>query len=250
MEVNLVLSGGGARGIAHLGIIKALTTIGIRIKAISGVSTGAVAGALIAAGYSPDDALKIFVENKLMYQIRPGFNAGLFRLTKWEEILKKCIPANSFEALNIPLTINATDIGECKTVYFSSGELILPLLASCSIPGVFEPIIFRKRQYVDGGVLNNLPVEPFKKEKAKLIASHVNPIAIEKKITSASQILERSVHLSLRDETEARKKHAHLVLEPEELAKFQVFDLSEAKDIFQIGYFYTMSRKKEIKKIF
>ena len=244
-----MLSGGGARGLAHLGIIKALFAIGIKVEKISGVSTGAVAGAFIAAGFSPEDALKIFVENKLMHQIRPGFNAGIFSIKKWEKILLNCFPTNSFEALTIPLIINATDINACKTDYFSSGELVLPLMASCSIPGIFEPILFNESQYIDGGVLNNLPVEPFLMEDRKIIASHVNPIAIEKGINSAAKILERSVHLSLRDETNSRKKCAHILLEPEELTKFQIFDLEDAEEIFEIGYFYTMARRKELEKL-
>ena len=249
MSINLVLSGGGARGLAHLGIIKALLAIGIKIEKISGVSTGAVTGAFIAAGYSPEEALKIFVENKLMYQIRRGHNAGFFSIRNWEKILLKCFPANSFEDLNIPLVINATDINECKTVYFSSGELVRPLMASCSIPGIFEPVIINHTQFIDGGVLNNLPVDPFFDDDRKIVASHVNPITFEKSIDSAAGILERSVHLSLRDETNARKRRAHLLIEPEELSRFGIFDLNDSDEIFKIGYFSTIARRKEIENL-
>ncbi len=249
MNVNLVLSGGGARGLAHLGIIKAIQETGITIQKISGVSTGAVLGAFIAAGYPPEDVLEIFIENKLMYQIRPVFNGGLFRLTKWEKILLKSFPANSFEALKLPLTINATDINECKTVYFSSGELVLPLLASCSIPGVFEPIVINERQFLDGGVLNNLPVEPFLNDKVKIIASHANPLNFKENIDSVFTIFERSVQLSLRDNTDRRKALAHLIMEPDELTKFQLFDLDIAQEIFDAGYKYAISRRSELEKL-
>ena len=249
MEINLVLSGGGARGLAHLGIIKAIRENGILIKRISGVSTGAVVGAFTAAGFSPEETLKIFMENKLMYQIRPVFNAGLFGLNKWEKILMKYFPGNSFEELSIPLTVIATDINNCESVYFSSGELVKPLLASCSIPGFFEPVLLNQRQLVDGGVLNNLPVEPFLRETEKIVALHVNPIVHESEIDSALKIFERSVQLSIRENTDNRKKLAHLNLEPEALYPFQLFDLKDAEEIFNIGYAYAKGCQKEFEKL-
>ncbi len=249
MDINLVLSGGGARGLAHLGIIKALKETGFVISKISGVSTGAVVGAFIAAGYSPEDTLKIFMENNLMYKIRPVFNAGIFKLNKWEEILMKHFPKNSFEDLSIPLTINATDINECKTVYFSTGELITPLLASCSLPGFFEPIVINNRQYVDGGVLNNLPVDPFINDSKKIIAINANPLILEEKIESAFKVFERSVQLSIRESTNQSKKLAHFTLEPEELSRYQIFDLSDGEAIFKVGYDYAISKRNELEKL-
>jgi len=249
MSINLVLSGGGARGLAHLGIMKALMELGIKVSAISGTSTGAVVGAFIAAGYEPEDILKIFIENKLMYQIRPVLNGGLFRLKKWEKILLKSFPDNSFDKLNLPLTINATDINECVSVYFSSGELVLPLLASCSVPGFFEPIIINHRQLLDGGVLNNLPVEPFIDKGLKILASHANPLTFIENIDSVFMIFERSVQLSLRDNTTKRKKLAHIVLEPDGLTNFHLFDLDKAAEIFDVGYKYAIARRAELEQL-
>jgi len=249
MDINLVLSGGGARGLAHLGMIKVIRESGFNIRKISGVSTGSVVGAFIAAGFSPEETLKVFVENNLMYQIRPVFNGGIFRLTKWEKILMESFPKNTFESLAIPLTVNVTDINECKTVFINSGPLIRPLLASCSIPGIFEPIVLGDRQCVDGGVLNNLPVEPFQGDSNKIIALHVNPLIFENEIDSAFIIFERSVQLSIRDNTNERKKLAHIVLEPPGLSRFQIFDLNEAKAIFNIGYEYAKSRVMDIENI-
>jgi NTE family protein len=247
MGINLVLSGGGARGLAHLGIIKVLLEEGITINKISGVSSGAVIGAFISAGYKPEEVLKIFIENKLLYKLRPVFNAGIFRITKWQKILSDAFPRNSFEDLKIPLIINATDINECKNVYFSKGDLVAPLLASCSVPGIFEPIVINGHQFVDGGVLNILPVEPFLNDAEKIIASHVNPLGFEMHIHSSLRMLERSIFLSKQEQINEKKKLVHFFLEPNELARFQLFSLDHAKEIFEIGYQYASLRRTELK---
>lgn len=249
MNINLVLSGGGARGLAHLGIIKVLQETGFVIQHISGVSSGAVVSAFICAGFSPEETLKVFMENNLMYRIRPVFNAGIFKLSKWEEILLKHFPKNTFESLGIPLTVNATDINECKEAYFSSGELVTPLLASCSLPGIFEPIVINNRQYVDGGILNNLPVEPFLSGPNKTIALNVNPLTAEESIDSAFKIFDRSFQLALRDKTNQNKKKAHLVIEPDALSKYQIFDLGEGEDIFKVGYDHASSLRKDLESL-
>lgn len=236
MSINLVLSGGGARGLAHLGIIKVLYERGIAIKQISGASSGAVIGAFIAAGYKPDEVLKIFIENRLMYQLRPAFNGGLFRMNKWEELLLKYFPLNTFESLLIPLTINATNINSGKTIYFSSGNLATPLLASCSVPGFFEPIIINGSQHVDGGVLNNLPVDPFIHLQEAIIASHVNPLGFSEQLDSVFKVVERSVMMAIRGKIESNMSHINLFIEPAELSRYPVFDFDNAEKIFRIGY--------------
>ncbi len=249
MKINLVLSGGGARGLAHLGIIKVLKETGFIIQHISGVSSGAVVSAFICAGFSPEETLKVFMENNLMYKIRPVFNSGIFKLNKWEEILLKHFPKNTFESLAIPLTVNATDINECKEAYFSSGELVTPLLASCSLPGIFEPIVINNKQYVDGGILNNLPVEPFLSGSNKIIALNVNPLIAEESIDSAFKIFDRSFQLSLREKTNQNKKKGHFIIEPDALSKYQIFDLDEGEAIFKIGYDHAASQRKELESL-
>ncbi len=249
MSINLVLSGGGIRGLAHLGLIKLLNECRIPIAQISGVSSGGVMGALTGAGYSPDEILKIIIENKLMYRIRPSFNGGLFNMNKWEKFLLKYIPNNSFESLNIPLTINATDINNCKTVYFSSGDLVLPLLASSAVPGFFEPIVINKIQYVDGGVLNNYPAHPFLNSTSIIIGSHVDPLIEEINLSSAFKILERSVHLAIMEKTEKQKLLIHLTFEPKALSKFSIFDFECAKEIFDIGYTHALSMRSKLEDL-
>jgi NTE family protein len=154
MKIGLVLSGGGARGIAHLGVVKALQEMGIPFDQIAGTSAGAITGALIAQGYSPDESLKIIESSSFVRHLRPAWNRmGLLRIDTAIDLYRKYLPHDSFEALQIPLHVLAVDLNDGEQVVFESGELIRPVLASCCLPGIFEPMLINKRQFVDGGVL-------------------------------------------------------------------------------------------------
>ncbi|MBP6385228.1 MAG: patatin-like phospholipase family protein, partial [Pseudarcicella sp.] len=185
MTIGLVLSGGGARGIAHLGVLKAIQEKGIKIDGISGCSAGSIAGAMFAAGYSPEHILEIVVSANTLKAMRPSWNrSGLLKMKKLEEEYLKYIPHNDFEKLQIPLTVNATDIEAGEIIYFSKGEIIKPVMASCCIPGLFEPIVYQKKTFVDGGVLNNMPVSPLLGKYDFIIGSHCNPFGYQKKTKS------------------------------------------------------------------
>ncbi|GAA4399242.1 patatin-like phospholipase family protein [Nibrella viscosa] len=246
MKVGLVLSGGGARGIAHLGVIKALQEQGIQIDRISGTSAGAIAGALFANGYSPDEILKIVETSSFFRHLRPAWSRmGLLRMDTAIELYKKYLPHDSFEGLKIPLHVAAVDLNEGDLEIFDQGELIRPVLASCCLPGFFEPFYMNKRQYVDGGVLNNLPVEALENKVDFIIGSHCNPFQLRKPITSMRGVIERSLILGIQSKTKDRFAKCNVLIEPPELANFDVFDVRRAREIFRIGYQYT--RKLEVR---
>lgn len=141
--IGLVLSGGGARGFAHLGVMKALTELGIHISEISGTSAGAIAGSLFAAGYAPDQILEIIEETNVFDFLRPVFNKpGLSSMEKVEEVLSNYLSDDSFESLQIKLFVNATDLNSGEEIFFSSGPLIKPIVASACIPVIFSPVAF------------------------------------------------------------------------------------------------------------
>lgn len=244
--VNLVLSGGGARGIAHLGVIKALREADIRFHRISGVSAGAIVGAFIAAGYGPDETRDKIIESKILRLLRPVFNDGLFRMDKMEETLLKYLPGNSFSSLEIPLIVSATDINQGHSVFFNSGELVRPLLASSALPVLFAPVNINGGQFLDGGILNNFPVEPFLEDDLTLIGVHVNPWSVDEKVDSAMEVLERSVLLSIYGSVKMRRQHCQIFLEPEELKRFSIYDIDDAPEIFEIGYRYAKAKMEQI----
>jgi NTE family protein len=240
MKIGLVLSGGGARGIAHLGVIKALLEHGIQPDIISATSSGAFVGAMVAYGYQPEEILEKFIQTSFYPYLRPAFGAsGLLQMKRIETVLCQYIPENSFESLKIPLIINATDIVSGETVLFESGELALPLLASCCIPGLFSPIRINGQDLVDGGVLNNLPVEHIHGKVETIIGSHCNPFNLDKPLKTTTEIVYRSLILAMHTKNRERFRKCDLLIEPPALNRFGIFDFRKAKQLYEVGYLYT-----------
>ncbi|MFC0183251.1 NTE family protein [Pseudarcicella hirudinis] len=242
MKIGLVLSGGGARGFSHLGVLKGLLEQGIQPDMLSGCSAGSIAGAMFAAGYSPDHIFEIVVSNISYRTFRPALSRlGLFKIENIENLYAKYLPHNSFENLKIPLTINATDLYKGETEYFSSGELIKPILASCCIPGLFEPVRFNDKIYIDGGVLNNMPIEPLEGKCDFIIGSHCNPYGVPKRLVSMKSVIEKTLLLAINNNTRSRANRCDFVIEPGGLRDFDPFSISKAKELFTIGYEHTKS---------
>lgn len=246
MKIGLVLSGGGARGISHLGMIKALEEEGIEFQCVSGVSAGALAGAFYCAGYSTTDICDILIKTNFLNTFRPAFNwKSLLNIQRASMELTKYFPENSFEDLKKPLFVTTTDITKGKTKVYKKGNLIEPLLASCSIPVVFDPIKIRSRVLVDGGLLDNLPTAPIKKECDKIVGMHCNPIDPEYTISNWRDLMERSYLLTATTLVHTKKKKCNLFLEPPGLTRYKLFDFKKGAEIYQFGYDYARS---EIKK--
>lgn len=249
MKIGLVLSGGGARGIAHLGVMKALREMDISFHHIAGTSAGAITGALFSQGFSPDESLKIIESSSFVRHLRPAWNRmGLLRLDTVADLYKKYIPHDSFEGLQIPLHVLAVDLNEGEQVVFEQGELIRPVLASCCLPGIFEPMLINKRQYVDGGVLNNLPVDVIESKVDFLIGSHCNVLGPRKPIRSMRGVIERSLVLAVQSKTKDRFARCNVLIEPPQLAQYSTTDLSKSRELFRIGYQYTKSMAAEIEQ--
>ncbi len=246
MGIGLVLSGGGARGVAHIGALKALEEQGVEVTHISGTSAGAVVGAMYAAGNSWQDIFRFFKEvpifNYRRYAInKPGFIDSIKFYKDFEGLFKE----DDFSSLEKKLFVTATNLIDGKIKIFSSGELIKPILASASFPGIFTPIPIKKGVYVDGGLLNNFPIEPLKPLCNKIIGVFVNPletIQIED-LSHSYQILNRSLQISLGNQSLHKFKDCDFVISPAGLTKFGIFDLKTLDAIFEIGY---REAKKEL----
>jgi NTE family protein len=247
MKIGFALSGGGARGIAHLGVFKAFKDAGISPSVISGTSAGAVAGAFIAAGKSPEEALGFLKKNTFPSVLRLAMNRfGLMNLSKLEALYSKVL-GDSIENLDIPLIICATDILESKSVYFSKGKLIRPLLASSTIPVFFEPVPYKEMMLVDGGLLNNLPVEPLEHKCDIIIGVHTNPIREIRKLRSLKNMIERTFLIIVSNTVTHRKTMCDIFIEPEGLEQFGIFDFSKADQIFELGYIAALDVAKKVK---
>ncbi len=236
-KYGLVLSGGGTRGFAHLGALKALEEHGIKPDIISGVSAGSIVGALYADGKSAEGALKSLISKNLLGFLKPMIpRDGLLRLTGFEKTLRKTLQAKTFEELKIPLLIHAVNINTVEYTTFDSGDLVAAIKASASIPVVFPPVKVGQHQFLDGGILNNFPVEPLLGKCRKIIGINVNPVGKENDIKGLMTIAIRSFHLSMRNHAELRKDKCDIYIEPEKIEDFGILDLSSAEKIFEIGY--------------
>lgn len=237
MEVGLVLSGGGARGISHLGVIKSIIEHDITIKEISGTSSGSILGALYGSGYSPEDILEVIIKTNFFRLLRPAFSLnGLLSMAKIGVLLENYIEKDNFQQLTVPLTIAATNIEKGNIEYFSTGELIQPVLCSCSIPVIFQPVKFKGSYYIDGGILNNLPVEPIRERNDFVIGSHCNPISDTYNASNMKNLLERSMLLAINGNSKKSKQLCDLLIEPLELENVGGFEIKKAKKMYLNGY--------------
>jgi NTE family protein len=236
-KIGLALSGGGVRGVAHLGTIQALTDDGIKFSHISGTSAGAVAAAFFAEGYAPKEILQIIKDAKLFKLLRPSLGrAGLLSILNVRFLIEKYIPHNSFQQLKTHITISAVNLGEGRLVYFTDGELDMAILASCCLPGIFKPIIINNQMYVDGGILNNFPVEPLVGNCDFIIGSSCNHLPVVTEIKSFGNLVDRAAMIAINSSLNNHKILCDVVIEPHGLGGYGIFDTDAAEDIYRIGY--------------
>jgi NTE family protein len=252
-RIGLVLSGGGARGFAHLGVLKALNEESIYPDIISGTSAGAIVGVLYCDGHSPGEIFKIMkLQNKLDY-MRPTLpRDGLLQISGISKLLEANLNAKKFEDLKIPLIVCATDLNNGKSVYISKGSgLVTSVIASSSIPVLFKPVIINKIYYVDGGVLDNLPIEPLENKCTFLIGSFVNPVGYEPTTSGLITIAMRTFMLDQTKEAQEKGKKFDLFIAPSELTKFGIIEVEKAEAILEMGYKATKEKLKdpEVQKI-
>src|ERR1700712_4612243 len=198
MKIGLALSGGGARGVAHIGVLKALDEMGVKISYLSGTSAGAIVAAMYAYGHTPEKILQAVQQISFLKSLRPAWAwAGLLTMDGMKELLLKQMPDNGFGNLKIPLIIAATEIRLGEIHYFDEGELVPAVLASCSIPAMFNPQSIRGGLYVDGGVLDNLPSKPLIDKCDFIIGSHCNQIPVKFDPKNFRSVLERTVLMAV-----------------------------------------------------
>ncbi len=238
-KIGIALSGGGSRGVAHIGILKALNEHNIYPDIISGCSAGAIVGAFYADGYTPDE-MREFIIGKRIFDIAKLTipKRGLMRMTGLEKVLTEYLRAKTFEALKLPLYINATELNRGKSVYFHSGTIIDKIIASSSIPVLFEPVIMDGYTYVDGGVFDILPVKPLLHQCDFIIGSYVNPRREYNNYGGIPKIVERTFFLGVEANMKDNVDKCQLYIQPPKLMNFGAFQVSKAEEMFEIGYEY------------
>lgn len=237
-SLGLVLSGGGARGIAHVGVIAALREHGIEPACIAGSSSGAIVGALAAAGHSPETMLEFFQEASpfrlSMVTVR---KAGILDTAKVVASFRRYFPEDSFEALKIRLFLTATDIINARLKIFEAGPLIPAILASCSMPMVFTPTEIDGRWYVDGGVINNFPIEPLRGRCDVVLGHYASPLRAVKKsdLNGVLAVSERALEVGMHSTSKRKFHECDVMLICPDLNRYGLFDTKHHREIFETG---------------
>jgi NTE family protein len=173
--IGLVLSGGGARGFAHIGLLRVLERHGIEPDVLAGTSMGAILGALYAHGYRADDLHELATSISWRDVVDVSLVGGLIKGDRLHALLAGLLPAR-FEELGKPLAVTCTDLEAGEELVFTEGDLVTAVRASACFPGAFEPVEHEGRALADGGILNNLPVDALALMRADLtLASDVSP---------------------------------------------------------------------------
>lgn len=248
-KIGIVLSGGGTRCFGHLGLLAVLDDLGVVPYAISGVSGGAIIGALYASGIRAREILEISRKNSFagLSGIFWKRNA-IFSMEAIGKVIKEYIPENRIESLPIRFFVNATDFTHNEIIFFSEGTLWDSLQASASVPLLFKPVSKDGSLLVDGGLLNNLPVEPLEGICDVIIGSHVNkqqPLQEGNSKLPAMAILERCFHMAIATTVYARGRHCDLLLEPP-LQEFSMFDMRNVQSLFEISYQHAIRERETI----
>ncbi|WP_339835415.1 patatin-like phospholipase family protein [uncultured Maribacter sp.] len=247
--VGLVLSGGGVRGMAHIGVIKAMQEFGINATIVAGSSVGALVGALYASDKSVVDMLKFFKETPLFkYNYFAVAKPGLINTERFIDIFKGYFPEDSFEALKKELHVVATNLELGEEVFISKGELIKPLLASAALPPVFSPIEYNGALHADGGIMNNFPSEPVLSKVEYVIGSNVSLVSkLEKKhLNNSFQLTGRVTGLMIYAINREKINNCNLIIEPQELEHIGLLDRRGIEKAYAIGYETAVNKLRTI----
>ncbi|MDA3821864.1 MAG: patatin-like phospholipase family protein [Bacteroidales bacterium] len=283
-KIGLVLSGGGAKGLAHIGVIKVLEEAGIRPDIITGTSMGSIVGALHAAGYTSEELSKInknanweqllsdeeslqkvamsekYESNKYLFSIpirdkKIGLPEGLIEGQHLESYLSELLwpltEVENFNALPIPFHCMSVDLITGKTFEHQSGDLVKSIRASMAIPTAFSPVKMDSMLLIDGGVSRNFPVQEALNMGADIIIGvyvGYNEDITAEDLTSMTDILQRSIALTGIVDAKAQFSKCDILIIPE-LDKYGAGDFSKSKIIQKIGEEAARKQYPKIKEL-
>lgn len=248
--IGLALSGGGIKGIAHLGVLQYMTELGIRPNRIAGTSAGSLVGVFYAAGYSPKEILEVAKAEKFFnYSNLLLKRGGVFTPDVFERIIQKYIPHDSFEQLQIPVYITATDLTNGALVVFDKGPLSLAVKASCCVPLVFQPVLYEGMYLSDGGILNNFPTDLIEDKCDKIIGVNVTAVQKMEGKMGYKKMIERTFHVSLNNSVKNKIEKCYVYMEPPNMGNYHTFEFKKIDEIYQVGYQHAQQFEAELLRL-
>lgn len=284
LKVGLALSGGGARGAAHVGVLKALEELNVQVDYIAGTSMGSIVGGLYATGMSPEEIEKTLLtadwetlftdkpprkdlpfrrkeDDRRYLELEAGFDrrgihtglgliAGQHLNAFLETLTLKAGRTEDFDQLPIPFRCVATDIVTGERVVFSKGHLATAIRASMSIPTVFTPVEAGDHLLVDGGLTDNLPVDVVKAMGADVvIAVDIStPPMTREQLKNFLSVSSQMINILMQKNVEESAKRADILLRPD-LKGFSNMNFEDAGTLIPVGYDAAMGRREDIGRL-
>lgn len=269
-KIGLALSGGGAKGFAHIGVLKVLDSLGVRVDYVSGTSMGAIVGGLYASGYSGKDIEKIVKETDfyniianeknrqeaslfsksndkylLNIPIRNGkFNVlpkaistGQKNIYMLKELFHKVSNVEDFSKLPIPFMCIATNLENGNMQIFENGDLVSSIMASSAYPGLIDPVKIDDQYYIDGAMTINYPSKPLKDKGIDIVigVDLSQPLSKQEDLTSAIAILNQVIDFSIKKETLNQYQYTDINIHPD-LKEYTATSYGDKEKILSIGY--------------
>ncbi|MBQ0017018.1 MAG: patatin-like phospholipase family protein, partial [Clostridiales bacterium] len=249
-KIGIAFGGGGARGFAHVGAIKAFEEAGIEFDEVAGTSAGSLVGALYAYGLTSDEMIEI-AKNVKQKDIKRG---GIFFMPSdtdgIQNIIKNSIGDVMFDELKRPFTAVAVDLITAKEVHISNGNVAKAVAGSCAVPGFFKPVEFENYRLADGGLQNTIPADVVRNNGCNIVISvDVNfARGYGTESTKLLDILAASIRIMMKSNAVNGKLFSDLVIEPD-LRKFKSTSMEGYMDMIKIGYEETKKHIPEIKQM-
>ncbi|MSV28494.1 MAG: patatin family protein [Bryobacterales bacterium] len=217
-SIGLALGGGFARGIAHVGVLRVFARYGIPVHAIAGVSAGAIVASAFASGASADEIG--LVGASMRFKDVASWRLSAMGLAKSEcmtQFLRRLLKRGSFEEMQIPLAVVATDLATGNPVIFSgTGDVSLPIRASCSYPGLFQPVVHQGRFLVDGAMSMEIPAKPLRALGVdRVISVHLPMRRKAEAPDNMLQVVNRCFQIMQRQAEGAWRRQSDLVIAPD-----------------------------------
>ena len=283
VKVGLVLSGGGAKGLAHIGALKVIEESGVHVDYIAGTSMGAIVGALYASGYSADELTELFRQvnfeeligdefqrkdksfferdnsdkhavtlpfNKLKVSLPSSISKGQNTYNFYVKLLDHVKEVSNFKDLPIPFFCIATNVESGKQVILDKGYLPDAILASGAIPTLFEPVNINGQLLVDGGVSNNYPIdELLEKDIDVVIGVDVQDSLMKKELlVSASDIMRQVSNFNTNNQMLEKVKKTSIYIKPN-ITGFSIVSFEQGDEIYKTGYDAADKFKTELKEL-